>query len=126
MALLLPVVRGVQATCPSSTCIAPVMPSQPKKCAIVPTKANCPSPYPPRPTPPKPCSTPQPTVAWPEFGASGGSFLRLDLCNITVGHTVTDYRAAQCAMWEKLCANPRADMRMACAFNRTGPFPSPP
>jgi hypothetical protein len=73
-----------------------------------------------------PRSDVQPAVVWPEFGASDGGFLRLDVCNVTVQRISSSYREPQCTFWEKTCANPKANLSMACAFNRTGPFPSPP
>jgi hypothetical protein len=115
--------------CPADRCIS--APSDPT-CDHHPTPATCRGGYTPRPPPPPPrnCTHPQPTVVWPRFTNSpppaGGAFLELDLCNVTVQHIDGAYRAQQCAVWERVCANPASNLSMACAFNRSGAFPHPP
>ena len=80
----------------------------------------------PPPQPSEKCngtSTHPGVMQWPRYSGEGSDHIVFDLCNVT---TQTVYRTSHCEFWEQLCADPAANLSMACAFNRTGPFPHPP
>ncbi len=83
--------------------------------------------WPPNNSPPKNCTPGQASVTWPRFLGQDSQHIVFDLCNVTLQ---TAYRGGDdidhCDFWEKLCANPESELLVACAFNRTGPFPHPP
>lgn len=71
--------------------------------------------YGPAPMPPPRCNLSQ-KVQWPRYTGDGAKFIDFDMCNVTIQ---TVYRTPHCEFWEQLCADPKANLKMACAFNRT-------
>jgi hypothetical protein len=51
----------------------------------------------------------------PRFSLTdAASFIDFQMCNVTVQRLVPNYRAKQCAFWEKLCADPTSELTSVC------------
>jgi hypothetical protein len=55
------------------------------------------------------------TMHVPRFSLTdAASFIDFQMCNVTVQRLVPNYRAKQCAFWEKLCADPTSELTSVC------------